>query len=144
MNREIKFRGKKIYNGNWFYGNLIFRKEESPVIETNAEYKSYYIQTQDFEGEEYEVYPETIGQFTGFYDKNGKEIYEGDVLNFYWFYFDGCGEREVNLKSAVVYYKGCFCFKYGDEMIPLKEYNFEEYPPILLGNIYDNPELLKK
>ena len=66
--REIKFRGKQSFDNKWIYGSLLKDKEK------------YYI-TNDYGDTFYAVIPQTIGQYTGLKDKNGKEIYEGDVLN---------------------------------------------------------------
>ena len=66
MNREIKFRGKRIDNGEWVYGYLA---DEDYINDINS-----------IDLSSIEVDRDTIGQFTGLFDKNGKEIYEGDIL----------------------------------------------------------------
>ena len=130
--REIKFRGKD-YNNKWRYGFLFYdydcTDKYSPFINWKDEKYLGGI------GEE-EVEEETLGQFTGLYDKNGKEIYEGDVL-------------QIDIDRAYVKWND----KYGYfELIPIGDYYFDsgvigeelEYLEAkLIGNIYDNKELLK-
>lgn len=67
MKREIKFRGKRLINGEWAYGSLLIQGSGRMCI---------YDETQCMR----EVQPDTIGQFTEIHDAQGKEIYEGDVI----------------------------------------------------------------
>ena len=122
--RTIIFRGKRLDNGEWVVGNLI-QGDQSFI-------------------EGLEVDPETVGQFTGLHDKNGNEIYEGDVLDvLYNIYI----EREN------------VCVVYGDVEVETTPgfylsdngttecdhtWDFRDFMPDrkVIGNIHDNPELL--
>lgn len=143
--RDILFRGKRIDNGEWVYGDLLSIPTEN---KTNIIEKDPY-------GINYKVIPETIGQYTGLTDKNGKKIFEGDLLRFppknEWektnfefyevFYHDNnCCNSHVGFQFNRIHFHGALCGK---------DIGFAKFRPeytqkmIIIGNIYDNPELLE-
>lgn len=138
--REIEFRGKDIETGKWAFGDL-HTLCDRPHIHTD-ESKFPYAGKRSF------VIPETIGQFTGLLDKNGKKIFEGDIVRHP--YVDPIFRDLVESKddegvtSEVVFHGGAFVVKYDiDEFIYL--YGFTRRGCIeVVGNIHDNPELINK
>ena len=124
--REILFRGKCLETGEWVYGFL--ERRPSP-IQMQGYGGPWYIyvppRDPDDNGRLYNINPETIGQYTGKADKNGKRIFEGDILKCVW---------------DSVY--NCF------DIMPVNEQNFPHVCTMrsealeVIGNIFDNPELL--
>lgn len=128
--REILFRAKAI-DGNWYYGvPLVFTEDYVCMTAPHTYNKS--------------VIPETIGQYTGLTDKNGKKIFEGDIGRYKQ--TDGAkwNGKPMICIGKVVYNKktASFAVDSKDE-IGAKNY---DYFPIkdfeIIGNIHDNPELL--
>lgn len=117
--RTIKFRGKIIDNGEWIIGDLI--QATNGII--------HILPIESYRWKDNEIVdPQTIGQFTGLFDKNGKEIFEGDIIEEGNVYFD-----DLYLGFFV---KGDFV---EGEHKPL----YDIHLPEIIGNIFDNPELLK-
>ena len=95
----------------------------------------------------YEVDEETIGQFTKLLDKNGKEIYEGDIVRFDDAPYIVNGNK---YEGNVMMYRGAYCVRYNvnicDEYFfaPLFADDFADRKTVILGNVYDNSELLNQ
>ena len=130
--RTIKFRGKRLMSEDWEYGNLIQRPCGGHFIETSD---MRLCPIQDF----------SVGQFIGLHDKNGKEIYEGDLIRS----FDSQGEPIIhaieyynNDAQFIVVLAGYTKYDFGCGGITQKWIN--EFKKEVIGNIYDNPELLKQ
>lgn len=151
MNKEILFRGKRIIEpikidryapDGWVYGDLIDCSDETYILPTDISGEMYRIRPYRFRANDFEytimlaeVDPKTIGQFTGLTDKNGNKIFEGDI---------------VKVTTGIEGYKSTYCstiqeVKYNAEsgiavFLPFDNSDMVEVE--VIGNIYDNPELL--
>ena len=136
MNREILFRGKRVSNGNWIEGYFV-------LLAINEGLKhAIYTGTDEGRFILFEVIPETVGQFTGLCDKNGNKIFEGDIVHFYDKDFTSSGIATVDFESGKWKINGHYITKLSS-MVWLDLYRTGfEYE--VIGNIYDNPELLEE
>lgn len=135
MSREILFRGKHIHamdsnehlNGTWVHGYLSDKN---------------YIYDKSLEGE-FLVDENTICQYTGLNDKNGKKIFEGDVVK------DSagvCGEVKFGLYAAgfsIPDTNQGFYIEFPEESLYRKDLGYWENKVVVIGNIYDSPKLLE-
>ena len=119
--RKIEFRGKN-FVGKWCFGYYLHDGQRGRHVITDG--------LLDING----VVPDTIGQFTGCYDKNGKPVYEGDILKYRGYDIRGIEKECI---EPVVYSEQCSFDPLTDELIWTKR-EFE-----VIGNIHDNPGLLK-
>lgn len=149
--REIKFRGKtEEMNSWWTYGNLVICDNGDYQIGNCPRYGDIYYRNK--------VFKETVGQYTGLHDKNGKEIYEGDIVE-----FKDVGEEGYEYKEGfdfdniaqVVYENGIYTLSnFGETDNSHYATNCTDEERLeevlrngnceVIGNIYENKELLNE
>ena len=142
--REILFRGQIFGSREWVYGHYrVGRKLHIIYNDENSDHC-------------YAVRPESVGQFTGLTDKNGKKIFEGDLLNGFEYPFYRSESNEHNYFAEVVWFDencafGLVTHKHLTSKVRgisagnadyIEDFNSEEWE--VIGNIHDNPELLKE
>ena len=131
MDREILFRAKRIDKGEWVNGYItrIKHSDDKGKVET------YYFNALDELGwvAECAVYAETVCQYTGLTDKNGRKIFEGDIVKIHYEYLEDSICKVIFNQGMFIgeLVNGC------EESIQRSKEDME-----VIGNIFDNPELL--
>lgn len=129
--RKIKFRAKAVPQDEWIYGHFCFASEAFGMphnIPSIQQFNEDESQTLSFR----QIRPYTVGQFTGLYDKNNEEIYEGDIVRF---------DNHLQGVSKVLYDSGQYTVESKNYSTALT-YRIAIHA-VIIGNIHDNPELLK-
>lgn len=140
MNREIKFRGKQENSNRWITGCLIQYESGDVAIFEKMITKYGYEATQITKRTK--VNSDTIGQFTGLTDKNGKEIYEGDIVRAPLLdpiFGDTIKDKSIN--ASIRYNNGSFVVSYYNRELNIYIQDLCDRIEVI-GNIHDNPDLL--
>ena len=144
--REVIFRGKRTDNGEWIEGYAAMSGGTFIICDNGLTYGGFIV---------YEVIPETVGQYTGLTDKNGKKIFEGDILRGFEYPFCSNINGEFNYFAEIVWFDdssafGIYTFKNPKSNVRgisegntdyLEYFNADKWE--VIGNIHDNPELMK-
>lgn len=132
--REILFRGKRTDNGEWVYGYIA----ETTTCSANRSGIAtviYKKPQKPYDDDWWEIDPSTVGQYTGLSDKCGKKIFEGDIVKRFWF--------SKMCIYQIDYDKGLASF-IGLRGIGYTTFDYDSDEFEIIGNVYDNPELLKE
>ena len=132
--REILFRAKRTYNGEWVEGCL-YRN-----IYGDYQIREHKLYDDDVYIDDYNIIPETVGQYTGLTDKNGKKIFEGDVCQ-------TKGYKLIDETPFIVVWNDYYSGFYWEDVKNANDTDMftktvAELTEVI-GNIHDNPELLK-
>ena len=137
MENRFLFRGKRIDNGEWIVGSLIVDKHQH--IETGEQIEIIGIYPSEYKDFSKRIDPSTICQCTGLKDKNGKLIFENDILS---------GHIDVEFpedetRKRVVWHENGWCTNEPgcDDYEKLDDFDSENFE--VIGNVFDNPELLE-
>jgi uncharacterized phage protein (TIGR01671 family) len=147
--RKNEYRGKRVDNGEWVYGHYFTTPltAEYNILPENGAFFDSGLSTRrcviaDENGVVFEIIPRSLGQLTGILDINGNKIYEGDII-------ECCHE----IRHQVLFSKECSSLcQYGIEKNGtgeyfnhgyITQYYVNEFKKSVIGNIHDNPELIK-
>lgn len=134
--REILFRGKRIDNGEWVTGSLLVWPDGQMEICTRTS-------SEETQMDKLTVYPETVGQFIGLTDKNGKKVFEGDILRIWNVFQQSYVGKCIVKYGRITKFGGDGVYGWyldGGDIHDLVDYCGMEYE--ICGNIHDTTELL--
>ena len=149
--REIKFRAKDTLERNWYVGSYMFTNDNTNNPFRSGPFKEshriIFYSSCDWNlggWNDVEIDPSTLGQYTGLKDKNGKEIYEGDIVltPFIDPIFDDMAGEELCVKREVLFNDGSFVVKVDNGYVYLECFTRGNNAEVI-GNIYDNKEYLE-
>ena len=136
--REILFRAKETFNGEWVEGYYEFGYDSE--TEKPAHYMWVLNHTEKY-GDMFMVIPETVGQYTGLTDKNGKKIFEGDIVKHYNNSDDGFDIGALYWDEQFSQWKRTSIGNFHHKSFTYTASRSCDYE--VIGNIHDNPELLE-
>ena len=157
MSREIKFRAKALKQDTWCYGSYFkhIKRQVSPIDDSlkNEDIEHLMISNGFADWNMPRaitailVNPNTVGQYTGEKDIGGKEIYEGDIVEFNDVEYSDSPSQKFTVRSGEDFHRDCCYLQNINEYIDQYIKDNGEYPDDsiqVIGNIYDNPELIKE
>lgn len=138
MMREILFRGKRLDNGEWITGHLLrYGDGRARIVPNNTDIFCFEKDESIIQTVAHRVDPKTVGQYTGFVDENGRKIFDGDIVSIY---------NSKAFLFAVEWNGNQYVLKCTSNGVSDNILNVIESPEDVevVGNIYDNSELIKE